>query len=354
MFKQELIDQWLRMPRASRRSVREDPKATPAALENIDRLERHCSSHPYEVFCASRAPDPPFALYALESEEAAQRRLARPPAVFAAAVRADGCDGIGSRYAAADEVHATTAAANAHLGNVVARLAAFLEGAGATPVTTEPPPGSNDADMPPTSSLAAAHFFVRLVSEAAVAAACRQGVAARVESSEGAAHTMRHSRRRLQLHGTRTGAVAGAPGASAPGAGRAEGGGVDGLVTIRPIADHRRLSQGLVSLWGLIAPKPAPAKRDRCFAADDAALNPWTRARLEAARRIADDSGRTLPPPPLPAAAPPTPEAPHGAHAASPAPPPPGEGAWSRWQLPITELDVQFALRSLLAAPGGE
>ncbi|KAK7197538.1 hypothetical protein NESM_000703600 [Novymonas esmeraldas] len=358
MFPQGLIDQWLSKTRDGRRSVRDDPKATPAILENIDRLEEYCLDHPYDVFCASALQNPPFSLYALESVEAEQQRLARPPLVFAAAApspregtaeREALCCGMSGRYAEAEDARASAAAAAQHLHRVVTRLAAYLHSSDAESRAALLEAGHGDGDGG-ARRMAVADLFVRLLSEAAVAAAYREGTAAQVEAEERAAFTHRRRGRRLQL---RAAAAAAAAPESLSGD---EADGAEDLVVVRPIADYRRWSQGLASLWGLLAPtEPGgeagnggettpPHKRSRDHTADAEGVegggNLWTRVRLDALRNRLGD--RVLPPPPASTSA--VADAQHGVAAPATA------NTWATRQLRITARDVQFALRHVLAA----
>ncbi|CBZ24224.1 conserved hypothetical protein [Leishmania mexicana MHOM/GT/2001/U1103] len=362
MFPQGLIDQWLSKSREGRRSVREDRKATPAILDNIDRLEEYCRSHPYNVFCASTLQHPPFALHALESEAAAQQRLAQPPPVFAATVPSPSAHttasnevwgGVCGRYADGDESRASVAAARQHLHNVAARLATYLQSSGAVR-------SSATRHEEESQCTVVADFFVHLLSEAAVAAVYRQGIAAQVEGEERAAFQHRQSRRRLQLpvHSKHDGTLEGLELSDRKGAGAEAVHEVEGLTVVRPIADYRRLSQGLASLWSLLAQTerrgglapggPPSKKRSRDSTADtdsaDDNDNLWTRVRVDYLRHWLGD--RPLPPPPpLPGTAA-LGETQRRTEASSPAN---LGGAWRSRPLYISERDVEFALRKVLA-----
>ncbi|KAG5510573.1 hypothetical protein JKF63_06870 [Porcisia hertigi] len=364
MFPQALIDQWLSKSRDGRRSVREDPKATPVILDNIDRLEEYCRTHPYDVFCASTLQNPPFALHALESEAAEQQRLAHPPPVFATTVPSSSAHmttpeemigGVCGRYADVEVSRASVEAAGQHLHQVAMRLAAHLRSSGLGRSTA----GQHEEG---SQSTVVAQFFVRLLSEAAVAAAYRKGIAAQIETEEHAAFQHRQSRRRLQLRlNSKQGGTSryeGFSGSKGTGADAIHE--VEELTVVRPIADHRRLSQGLVSLWGLLAPtaqhdgevagrtQGQKSLRDSAGASgstdDDEPDNLWTRVRVDCLHRWLGDC--TLPPPPpLPGTAA-LAETQQSTEALSPA----TQGdAWSIRQLHISERDVKFALRKLLA-----
>nr|CAJ2468031.1 unnamed protein product [Leishmania braziliensis] len=362
MFPQGLIDQWLSKSREGRRSVREDPKATPAILENINRLEEYCRRHPYDVYCASTLQNPPFALHALECEAAEQQRLAQPPPVFLVTAPSPSAhtttsnevrSGVCGRYAGGEESRASVVAAGQHLHHVTTRLAAYLESSGML---------SSAAGLQEEGSqcIAVADFFVRLLSEAAVAAMYRQGVAAQVETEERETFQHRQSRRRLQLRvnseDVSTRRRLELPGGR--GTGHEAAHEFEDPTVARPIADLRRLSQGLVSLWGLLAQTERHGgqavgglplqKRSRDGAADSGAAddddNLWTRVRVGCLRHWLGDRAPPPPPPPLGTAA--LVETKQKAEASSPTPP---GGTWSSWQLRISERDVEFALRKVVA-----
>ncbi|KAG5485504.1 hypothetical protein LSCM1_07589 [Leishmania martiniquensis] len=362
MFPQGLIDQWLSKSREGRRSVREDPKATPAILDNINRLEEYCRSHPYDVFCASTLQNPPFALHALESEAAERQRLAQPPPVLSVTVpspsaHATAFDGVGSgvcgRYADGEVLRTSVAAAAQHLHNVATRLAAYLRSSGLVKCAA----GQHEEGLQCT---VVANFFVRLLSEAAVAAVYRQGIAAQIEAEDRAVFQHRQSQRRLQLHVTCKYHIDPGRRASSESKGTSAEAvrGADDLTVARPIADHRRLSQGLVSLWGSLTQRerhgeqaaggPPLQKRSRDGTADagpaDSDENLWTRVRVDCLRRWL--GGRPLPPPPPPPPGTASRVPSRGSmEAASPGVP---GGGWSSRLLHISKRDVEFALRKVL------
>lgn len=356
MFPQGLIDQWLSKSREGRRSVQEDPKATPAILDNIRRLEVYCQEHPYEVFCASSLPSPPFALHALESAEKEQQRLSHPPAVFAAT---DTAAGIGGRYADKEEVRSSTAAAASHLRDVTARLAAYLQSRVG---------GERNAERADR----VAQLVARVVAEAAVAAAVRLGVAEQVEAEEQAAFRRRQSRRRLPLQVPEK-SGAGAPVQTITSRDAAENDGRSGddgeehlVAAARTVADDRRWHQALLTMAGLLhntsaagtnvddeeraAEGFAATKRARDSGASADAVpragergdsvTGWARLREEELRRR---FGENVPPMPrvTPAA-----KSQESVDAATPLT---TAGGWTALQLQITERDVFFALQKVLA-----
>ncbi|KAG5484611.1 hypothetical protein CUR178_07202 [Leishmania enriettii] len=361
MFPQGLIDQWLSKSREERRNVREDPKATPAILANIDRLEEYCRGHPYDVFCASTLRNPPFALHTLESEAAEQQRLAQPPPVFSVTVPSPSAQtaasdevrsGVCGRYADGEDSRTSVAAAAQHLHNVAGRLAAYLHSSGLVRSSA----GENEEGSQCT---VVANFFVHLLSEAAVAAVYRQGIAAQMEAEDRAAFQHRQSQRRLQLRvNSKPSSDSGRRDWSeSKGTGPEATREVDDLTVVRPIASQRRLSQGLVSLWGLLtqteqrgglAPGRLPSqKRIRDGTPDPAPAdgddNLWTRVRVDCLHRWL--GGRALPPPPsLPGTAALVPTQ-RSTEATSPAM---QGGAWSSRLLHISKRDVEFALRKVL------
>ncbi|GET86322.1 hypothetical protein, conserved [Leishmania tarentolae] len=362
MFPQGLIDQWLSKSREGRRSVREDPKATPAILDNIDHLEEYCRSHPYDVFCASTLQHPPFALHALESEAAEQQRLAQPPLVFAATVPSPSAHmtasnelkgGVCGRYADGDESRASVIAARQHLHNVSSRLAAYLQSSSMVKSAASRHEEESQCTV-------VADFFVHLVSEAAVAAMYRQGIAAQVEAEEQAAFQHRRSQRRLQLrvNSKHDGALERLELSGSKVTDTEADHEVEGLTVVRPIADHRRLNQGLASLWNLLAQterqdgvaaggSPSQKRSRDSITESDSANgddNLWTRVRVDCLRHWLGD--RVLPPPPpLPGTAA-LEETQRKTEASSPVTP--GCMWWNR-PLLISERDVEFALRKVLA-----
>ncbi|KPA77568.1 hypothetical protein ABB37_06940 [Leptomonas pyrrhocoris] len=395
MFPQGLIDQWLSKPREGRRSVQEDPKATPAILRNIHDLEVHCQEHPYEVFCASSLRSPPFALYALENEEDEKARLARPPAMFAAVPPLAPADvyaathansdsvssgGLGGRYRDKAEIHSTTMAAASHLQDVTSRLTTYLQSSGMFKPETPPNQGSSTPN-PSEKAAGVAQLVVRVITEAAVAAAVRQGVAARVEAAEHAAYQRQQSSRRLQL---RVGSKDDAP-ATKQHSVTASRGEIDShdteekeeddyYVAARAIADYRRDCQGLLSMAGLLrklgagidvdrdddesSPAPALRKRGRSDTARaegrsivvaaerDGRINYWARLRADGLRRF---FGTDIPPPPPVVATAASQEAAHVKARQASAVLTPAEG-WAGTQLQIAERDVLFALRKVFAS----
>ncbi|KAL7705118.1 hypothetical protein N2W54_004717 [Lotmaria passim] len=379
MFPQSLIDQWLSKSREGRRSVQEDPKATPAILESIHQLEVYCTEHPYEVFCASSLRDPPLSLYALEGEEEETARLARPPAVFAttssfpaaspivasaAAAQAQhgGLGGLGGRYAENDEKHRTAAAAADHLRGVVSRLTAYLQSSGVV----------SPAHGAPERAAEVAQWVVQVLAEAAVVAAVRTGVGAQVEAEEAAAaHRRRQQRRRLQLHLWDSHGACAAHETSASttamstgGASREEDGGAElevDYVAARPIAEYRRDCQGLLSMAGLLF----QSTRDVSFtvggAGDEGAAAPrlsekrtrsesnvstngyWTRLREDGLRHLFGDAAPPAPPVAVAAEAR---QVSDGKASTASTALPSAEG-WAGMHLQITERDVLFALRKV-------
>ncbi|KPI88408.1 hypothetical protein ABL78_2473 [Leptomonas seymouri] len=392
MFPQGLIDQWLSKPREGRLSVQRDPKATPAILKNIHQLEVYCREHPYEVFCASSLRSPPFSLYALESEEDERARLSRPPGAFAATplpptdappgTHPNGDTyggGLGGRNTDKAQVHSMAMAAADHLRDVTARLATYLQSSSIIHCTDTAPSKERSTRSLCERASQVAQLVVHIIAEAAVAAAVRQGVAARVEALEQAAFQRRQSQRRLQLrvHGEDGAAAAAAPetataprGAVDDRGSNEKGLGEDYYMAVRPIADYRRDCQGLLSM-AVLLPKLCATiggegdDKDACVftlrkrtrggtgvthtvaAAElNGRTNHWTQLREHGLQQL---FGTSIPPaPPVAVAAElqrvSDVEARRTSALLTPA------DIWVGMQLQITERDVLFALRKVFAS----
>lgn len=345
MFPQALIDQWLRKSHEERRSVVEDPKATPAIRRNIDRLEAYCRTHPYAVFCASPQPPPrPFPLRALETVEEVMQERSRPPAIFTAPLSDEKSGsgpttGVGGRYRSAAEKAVIAAAAAAHLSAVQQRVTAYLETA--------------DGVLPADKRQHAGHLaevMIRLLSEAAVSAVYREGTAAQVEAAELALARRAQPNRKLQLRAPEGGPRV-ADGKERDGAADAAGEESEPLKTVRSMADYRSIAQGLVGVWGLLQLEDSEdalpmatrtcrkRNRDNIFEARSPMQNSWATLREEALRRRFGDCYDTSPS---------TMKEGDGVPLATRGNYNDGDSVWANVQVHVSERDVLFALQRVV------
>lgn len=242
----QFVDWWLGKSEAQRQAFLSDEATSDKVRDNLAAVEAYCRTHSYRVYCESDLRPRPFApriLRAVPHPPEHQPTVSTSdeavwPSVAISSVSSS--TGIGGRNGSRRRRQEQVSASTAHVMGVTHRLADFLKESGV----------AADQDV---ARRCFAALTVRLLLEAATAAAYRQHLPERVEQEEEEEARRHRGRLKLTLQAvshTEVDAARGSPTVeertvqfSAP-----------QPIVARPIIDCQRESCGMLAVLDLLAP----------------------------------------------------------------------------------------------------